>query len=272
MVASTSPKRPNAMKIERKMLLNWRDNDRSEKLNLSWRLSEKPINPKRRSLHRLRNGKSKPSSAESSTVASFITWSSSKAGTSPNGSLRPMWLVASRSSRSLKWWKTSVWQKLPKSRGFKRKAFGKWKKSLIFGPSRYVDSPAWFQCFNKVSIWCCQSGKREFLVRWVGCRPDEDTWEPEDNLDCPELVEKFLKTYQSVHAVDDKSLRIFRKPVQRLAFASRSARAPTSRHGSFRWRYNHTQCRMHSCSFLSLSEKPMRAWTTKRLFGLFFNM
>ena len=35
-------------------------------------------------------------------------------------------------------------------------------------------------------------GKREFLVKWVGYLEEENSWEPEENLDGCQLI---LKTY-----------------------------------------------------------------------------
>ena len=40
-----------------------------------------------------------------------------------------------------------------------------------------------------------KSGNRKFLIRWKGHGADDDTWEPEENLDCSELIEKFLKKH-----------------------------------------------------------------------------
>ena len=33
--------------------------------------------------------------------------------------------------------------------------------------------------------------KSEFKIRWKGHGPAEDTWEPEDNLECPGLLQGF---------------------------------------------------------------------------------
>ncbi|KAG8247555.1 hypothetical protein J6590_057846 [Homalodisca vitripennis] len=38
-----------------------------------------------------------------------------------------------------------------------------------------------------------KNGSREFLIRWKGYRPSDDTWEPEEHLDCPDLIEKFME-------------------------------------------------------------------------------
>lgn len=38
-----------------------------------------------------------------------------------------------------------------------------------------------------------KGGKKEYLIRWKGCKASEDTWEPEDGISCPELIAAFLK-------------------------------------------------------------------------------
>lgn len=39
-------------------------------------------------------------------------------------------------------------------------------------------------------------GYRQFLVRWKGYGESADTWENEKDLNCPELIEKFLAKEQ----------------------------------------------------------------------------
>lgn len=39
-------------------------------------------------------------------------------------------------------------------------------------------------------------GCRQFLVRWKGYGESADTWENEKDLNCPELIEKFLAKEQ----------------------------------------------------------------------------
>ena len=38
-----------------------------------------------------------------------------------------------------------------------------------------------------------KGGKKEYLIRWKGCKASEDTWEPEDGINCPDLIAAFLK-------------------------------------------------------------------------------
>lgn len=55
-----------------------------------------------------------------------------------------------------------------------------------------------------------KSGDREFLVRWKGYSKKDDTWEPEKNLNCQDLIDAFLKKVSKVSVMlNVESLYLF---------------------------------------------------------------
>jgi len=76
---------------------------------------------------------------------------------------------------------------------------------------------------------------REFLIRWKGHGEDMDSWEPDDNLECRNLIDKFMMRHMQRMEASEKSLRLAPKRVERMNFAA-SARQ-SKRNNGFRMTY-----------------------------------
>lgn len=43
-----------------------------------------------------------------------------------------------------------------------------------------------------------KNNKNQYLVKWKDYSSDENTWEPEDNINCKELIEQFEEHLKSL--------------------------------------------------------------------------
>lgn len=78
-----------------------------------------------------------------------------------------------------------------------------------------------------------RNGDREFLIRWKGFKSDADTWEPEDNVNCPDLIDKFMKKVNDAKSKQSKDLRTDRNHTKRFTLSTNDAgRRISKRHNN----------------------------------------
>ncbi|XP_036319282.1 M-phase phosphoprotein 8 isoform X1 [Rhagoletis pomonella] len=69
---------------------------------------------------------------------------------------------------------------------------------------------------DKIIDYAEEKNQRIFRIRWKGFGPKHDTWEPEANLSCDEIIDKFMKRMKSQENVSFKELREEPKKTKRL--------------------------------------------------------
>lgn len=87
-----------------------------------------------------------------------------------------------------------------------------------------------------IDVSFLKNNKREFLIRWKGYSSKSDTWEPEENLDCADLIAKFMEKVDRLQNVSQKDLRPVRSQTQRFTLMTQAAARRLSKRNNGRQR------------------------------------
>lgn len=77
-----------------------------------------------------------------------------------------------------------------------------------------------------------KSGTREFLVHWKKWSSAYDSWEPEENLNCQDLIEKFINRVEEAKNSNVKELRTSRKHTERFTLSTHDSGRRLSKRNS----------------------------------------
>lgn len=125
--------------------------------------------------------------------------------------------------------------KVPKGSKNKKSEKLKKLKAIIAEP---VDANADYEVERIIDVFFKKDQSREFLVRWKGYGKEYDTWEPENNLNCPDLIEKFIARLEYAKNLSEKELRPNRKHTERFTLRTQTSERRLSKRHDGKQRYN----------------------------------
>lgn len=99
-----------------------------------------------------------------------------------------------------------------------------------------------FEVEKIVEVHFKKNGTREFLIRWKGFGPTDDTWEPEKNLNCPDLIDKFMQKVEKAKTTEVRELRTNRVHTKRYTLSTQDSGRRLSKRNKDKQRATYHEC------------------------------
>ncbi|KAK0173017.1 hypothetical protein PV328_006272 [Microctonus aethiopoides] len=99
-----------------------------------------------------------------------------------------------------------------------------------------------FEVEKIIDVYFKKNKSREFLIRWKGFPPSDDTWEPEANLNCPELITKFMEKVENAKAAELRELRTNPSHTKRYTLTMQPRERRHSRRNAGKERTTYHEC------------------------------
>ncbi|XP_017885971.1 chromobox protein homolog 5-like [Ceratina calcarata] len=104
------------------------------------------------------------------------------------------------------------------------------------------DNQKEFEVEKIIEVHFKKNKTREFLIRWKGFTPADDTWEPEKNLNCPELIAKFMQKVEKAKNTEARELRTNRPHTKRYTLTTHEPGRRLSRRNMDKQRATYHEC------------------------------
>jgi len=99
-----------------------------------------------------------------------------------------------------------------------------------------------FEVDKIIEVHFKKNGTKEFLIRWKGFVQADDTWEPEKNLNCPELISKFMQKLEKAKTSEMRELRTNRPHTKRYTLSTRDSGRRLSKRNIDKQRATYHEC------------------------------
>ncbi|XP_031828269.1 uncharacterized protein LOC116425137 isoform X2 [Nomia melanderi] len=99
-----------------------------------------------------------------------------------------------------------------------------------------------FEVEKIIEVHFKKNKTRQFLIRWKGFSSADDTWEPEENLNCPELIEKFMQKVEKAKTTEVRELRANRPHTKRYTLTTHEYGRRLSRRNMDKQRATYHEC------------------------------